>query len=92
MKLKPEQGLNEQELEENKTYLFNKKEERVYPINIPIDLVNQDWEVIAKVLIKEITIKQDQTNGKFFVLKKYSNNERKFLTDNLKETRKYKRY
>jgi len=53
LKLKPENGLKEEELEAGKTYEFWKSGNRIYPLNIPIDLINQNWEAVAKIIIVE---------------------------------------
>ncbi|MBU0758722.1 MAG: DUF2584 family protein [Nanoarchaeota archaeon] len=89
LKLKPEQGLDEKNLEPGREYKFLKKEERLYPIEIPIDLVNLEWEIVANVVVKEYTVRKDETKGKYMVLRVYGSEEREFLTKNLKKTLKY---
>ena len=49
LKLKPEQGLDEDNLELNTEYSFNKKDRRIYPLGLPILLVNNDWEAVGTV-------------------------------------------
>ena len=53
LKLKPSDGLDEKSLEAGKVYEFCKKEYRVYPVGIPIDLINERWEPVAKVLVTD---------------------------------------
>ena len=55
LKLSPENGLNESILREGEIFEFTKSENRVYPINIPIDLINQDWIGLARVIVIEYT-------------------------------------
>ncbi len=53
LKLKPEQCLDENNINVGEKYDFIKEDYRVYPIDMPIDLVNKDWEAIAKVIVTE---------------------------------------
>ena len=80
LKLKPEQGLREQELETSKEYRFLKQEHRIYPIEIPIDLVNEDWEAIARVIITEVNNFEGKTSGKYKVIKIYEGREKQILS------------
>lgn len=85
LKLKPEQGLDEARLVEGKIYSFTKADLRVYPVNIPINLVNSGWEVIARVNVLEFTCKENNTSGKYKVLKIYDSIEKEVLTLNQRE-------
>jgi hypothetical protein len=49
-------------------YYFEKKDERIYPIGIPIELVDDDWNVIAEVSITELTISPGNTKGFYCVV------------------------
>ena len=69
LKLKPEYGLPKN-LVRGRVYKFKKPEERLYPINIPIEL----WDYIhkfplAKIEISEVSISKNQTEGKFKIIK-----------------------
>ena len=55
-------------LEKGSVYNFEKNEERIYPVNIPIELVSEDWEVLAEVSILEVTVSHGKTRGKYKVL------------------------
>lgn len=57
-----------QKLEEGHIYEFEKDEERIYPLNIPIELVNDNWEILAEVKVLELTIGYGKTKGKCMVL------------------------
>ncbi len=85
LKLKPEQGLREQELQVGDEYRFYKNEYRVYPLDIPIDLVNDNWEAVGKVIITEVSNFEGKTTGKYKVIKIYSGNERGILSKNMQE-------
>ena len=43
------------ELEENIECNFRKNGVRIYPINVPIDLVNENWEAIARCVVVSST-------------------------------------
>ena len=86
MKLKPDQGLDEKNLEEGKEYFFVKDDERIYPINVPIQLINQNCEAVAKIVVTKVSIKKGKTAGAYKVLKIYSGDEKEFLTKDIRET------
>jgi len=85
LKLKPEQGLDEKNLKEGKEYSFDKEEHRIYPINIPIHLINSSWETVGKVVVTEYTAGNSKTRGKYRVLRVYGKAEREILTGNIRE-------
>ncbi|MCD6478902.1 MAG: DUF2584 family protein, partial [Candidatus Diapherotrites archaeon] len=86
LKLKPENGLNEKVLKVGEIYEFSKEEYRVYPVNIPIDLINQNWEPVAKIIIVEFKNSGGRTSGKYKVLKIYEGEEKRILTNYWIET------
>ena len=70
LKLKPEYGLPKK-IEKGKVYNFQKPEERIYPLHIPIglcDYKNPD-KFLAKVEILEFKVSKNKTEGKFKILK-----------------------
>ena len=89
LKLKPEEGLEESGLEENKDYEFTKKEMRIYPIKIPIDLINNNWEAVAKIVILKCKIGDGKTSGLFNVIKIYQGQEKEILTNYWRENVTY---
>lgn len=86
LKLTPDQGLDEKTLEINGIYGFSKHEYRVYPIGMPIDLINKDWEAVAKVIILESNTSEGKTTGKYKVIKIYEGLEKEILTNYWRET------
>jgi len=86
LKLKPENGLDEKVLKVGEIYEFSKDEYRVYPVNIPIDLINQNWEPVAKIIIVEFKNSDGRTSGKYRVLKIYEGEEKRILTNYWRET------
>ena len=85
LKLKPENGLDEKSLVVDSHYEFSKDEYRVYPVNHPIDLLNKNWEAVAKVRVTEFTNKDGKTTGKYEVLKVYIGQEKEFVTNYWRE-------
>lgn len=78
LKLDEEQGFPKK-IEINKSYLFEKLEERIYPRGIPIDLVDKNFTPFAKVLIEDIIISKNKTRGNFKVIYKYGPIEKRVL-------------
>lgn len=86
LKLKPKQGLNEDSLETGKVYNFSKEKHRLYPIGVPIDLVNERWECLGKIIITELLNNTEGCKGKYRILRLYSSQEKTIFTSNWKET------
>jgi len=85
LKLKPAQGLDEDKLEVGMIYNFCKEGNRVYPLDIPIDLINENWEAVAKIIIIDLENKKGKTTGKFKVLRIYKGKEKEILTNYWRE-------
>ncbi|RLF64915.1 MAG: hypothetical protein DRN30_04875 [Thermoplasmata archaeon] len=85
LKLKPEQGFPE-EIKEGLTFEFKKQDYRVYPVGIPVYLVDKSWVAVALVLIKEISWKDDSTQGKAVIVKVFSEEEKEVATRLLRKT------
>ena len=62
-------------------YNFEKNAIRIYPLNIPIDLLNKDWEAVGSCVITELSYHNNVTVGKFKVLEIYSGNKKNILTE-----------
>lgn len=84
LKIKESQGFPEK-MEIGKIYDFRKDDKRVYPVGMPIDLIDNSWQTHAKVIIEESTILKNTTKGKFKVVYVYNNEERKILNNILKK-------
>lgn len=78
LKLTQEQGYPKK-LELSKNYLFEKLEERIFPRGIPIDLVDKNWQPVAKVIVEDIVISENKTRGNFKVIYLYNKQERTTL-------------
>ena len=69
------------QLEPNKEYNFSKTGNRVFPIKTPIDLINLNRIAIAKIELLEFMNTENNTSGKYIVLKVYSGEEKNILTN-----------
>lgn len=79
LKLKPANGLQEK-YKEGEIYEFIKDEARVYPIDQTLDLINNNCDVLAKVVVTEFHVDKEKTKGKYKIIRLYSKEEKEFLT------------
>lgn len=86
LKLRSEEGLDEEGLKAGESYDFSKEGDRIYPVDIPIDLINRNWEAVAKVIVTRVENSEGETSGKYRVLKIYKGEEKEILTDYWRET------
>lgn len=73
--------LDEQHLQINHKYSFAKKGVRAFPLDMPIDLVNKNWEAVARCIINHITITSKETTGEYEVIEIYNTQKRELLTE-----------
>jgi hypothetical protein len=69
------------ELVTDEEYFFAKEGNRVFPIKTPIDLIDLNRSAIAKIEILEFLNKENKTTGKYKVLKVYSGEEKRVLSN-----------
>ena len=62
-------------------YSFEKTGNRVFPLDVPIDLIDPQRNAVAKIRIKSFTNEEGLTTGEFVVLKIYMDQERVILTN-----------
>ena len=72
-----------------KDHSFVKDGMRIYPIDVPIDLINDNWEAVACCVIKTITISKDKTEGTYTVLEIYDAEKRQILTSQWRRVLQY---
>ena len=68
-------------LEINTAYAFSKKGNRIFPLDTPIDLIDMERNAIARVKILSFTNTLENTQGEFQVVKVYSGDEKRILTN-----------
>lgn len=70
LKLSPNQGYPSS-ITVGNVYVAIKQDYRLYPINIPISLVNKSWEAYADVIIFRLTWEEQKTILVFEIVKIY---------------------
>jgi len=72
-----------------KEYDFEKKDIRLYPIDMPIDLLDKNWEAVGSCIILTVTYSKVKTIGKFKILELYEGDKKKILTEQWRNVLKY---
>lgn len=85
LKLGRDPGLDEAALTVGKKFQFTKPEHRIYPVDAPIDLANQDWEIIARVAVRQFCVGGGCISGSVEVLSLYDSNTRRAITEAVAE-------
>lgn len=85
LKIREAQGLPENP-QEGEIYSFEKTIERIYPLNLPILLMDDDYKVIGKCVILEYTAGNGVTKGKYKIESVFSEEKSKVFTDDILET------
>lgn len=67
-------------LEKESIHGFSKDGNRIFPIKTPIDLINSNREALAKISILWFKNIEKETTGEFKVLKVYTGEEKRILT------------
>ena len=70
------------ELEAGKQYTTIKDGERLFPLNIPIDLCDSEYNFYAKVAVRKLILCEGKTELNFDVLKLFTDAESKVITEN----------
>lgn len=82
-------NIEEEIIASGKEFNFQKKDIRLYPINIPIDLVNSNWEAVAQCVITRITITRECTQGEYRILEVYDSKKREMLSEQWRRLLRY---
>ena len=83
--------LSLQDLVVGQRYNITKDGERLYPLNIPIEVCDDDHVYYGKVAVRKLTLEAEKTSLEFEVLKIFSPEEAKVYTNNFIEM-KYFQY
>jgi len=75
------------DLEVGGNYSFDKKGYRQYPINIPLFLLDRDWNVLGFAKVTYSKLGNNVTVVNYQVTKLFTSDERSFLTRIIKESR-----
>lgn len=81
LRINTSQGLVERNsLVQNKEYAFKKDGHRLFMLDTPIELVTDNWQAIARIMVTEFTVGHNETKGVYKVLKVYSDEEVKIVS------------
>jgi len=72
-------------LEEGKTYDFQKDGSRIYPVDAPIDLANDEWTVVARIAVRQFCVSGSKTTGSFEVLSIYDSSTSNSITQAIRK-------
>ncbi|MFA6131590.1 MAG: DUF2584 family protein [Patescibacteria group bacterium] len=67
-------------LEIGKKYNFAKNEHRLYQINVPMDLRDNDWNAYGRCVITEYTVGNNKTMGTYVVVTIFDEKQREQVT------------
>jgi hypothetical protein len=83
--LKPEhqEGIDAKVLRIGEKYEFTAEGHGVYPLEVPIHLIDDDWTAVASVMIIELYIGKGKTRGSYQVLRVYDDKLRQIISENL---------
>jgi hypothetical protein len=74
--------LNLSTLKVGERYLLRKSGERLYPLNIPIEICDEDHKYYGKVAVRKLTLEAGQTTLEVEALKIFDENEADVYTRN----------
>ena len=80
--LKLPKSFNLKSLKANIILVVEKEGERLYPLNIPIEICDNNYQYLGKVIVTKLTLEKQKTILKIKVLKIFSPQEAKVFTDN----------
>lgn len=78
----PPEALDLAQLEVGKQYILTKGGERLYPLNIPIEICDSEHRYYGKVAVRTLTLESGKTQLTFEVLKVFSPEEAAVYTSN----------
>ncbi len=78
----PEGALDLSQLATGSVYELSKEGQRLYPLNIPVELCDHSYRYLAKVKVTELCLSADKTNLKIEVIKVFSEEESEVFSRN----------
>jgi len=78
----PNAGLNLGKIKIGERYTVEKEGERLYPLNIPIEICNEKYIYYGKMAVRKLTLKKNKTILRIEVLKVFSKKESQIFSDN----------
>jgi hypothetical protein len=78
----PKTELDLTNLEVGKRYPLDKEGERLYPLNIPIEICDDDYRYYGKVAVRKLTLEAGKTSLEIEALRIFNQNEAEVYTKN----------
>lgn len=78
----PDGQIDLQHLTVGTQYKVVKSGERLFVLNIPIDMCDENYVFVAKVAVRKLTLSRNETQLEIEVMKLFTNEESKIISDN----------
>ena len=78
----PKQAFDPKKIKKGEKYGVEKTSERLYPLNIPIDICDEKYVYYGKVLVRKLTLEKDKTSLEIEILKVFNKQESRIFTKN----------
>ena len=78
----PKDTLDLNTLELGANYRITKEKERLYPLNVPIEICDDDYKYYGKVAVRKLALEADKTSLEIEVLKIFNADESAIYTSN----------
>jgi hypothetical protein len=78
----PSDLLDLKNMQAGKVHQITKEKERLYPLNIPIEICDENYQYYGKVAVRKLTLEAGKTSVEFEVLKVFTPDEAAVYTSN----------
>jgi hypothetical protein len=78
-----DQCLDEKVWRIGEEYEFTTDGHKIYPLDTLIQLVNEEWMALASVMVREFTIGDGKTRGRYQVLRVYDEKTKQIISENI---------
>jgi len=82
----PKQAFDLTKIKKGEKYGVIKTGERLYPLNIPVDICDEKYVYFGKVAIRKLTLEKNKTYLEIEILKVFSKQESRIFTKNFIKT------
>lgn len=82
LKIPKTSGIDLGKIKVGEKYTVEKQGERLYPLNIPIEICDENYKYYGKVVIRKLSLEKDKTLLEFGVAKVFSKEESRICSKN----------
>lgn len=82
LKIPKTSGIDLKKIKAGEKYTVEKQGERLYPLNIPLDLCDEDYKYYGKVVIRKLSLEKGKTVLEFEVIKVFDQEESRVFSKN----------